>query len=129
MKTRAGALLLLALSTPSAFAEWTNIGTTEKDNTTFFVDYKSIRHIGGFVRMSVLRNLGKPLDDHGTTYSSIVSLEEFDCEEGRWRTVDRTVFTLQNGKGEAQTIGETSDWNYAPAGTFAESLLRIACKK
>lgn len=88
------------LATGSANAEWTKV--TFNDETTIFLDAKTIKKNGDLVRVNTLMNfpLGTSSDDKKFAFKSSRTLVEFDCKKNLSRTLSFTWYpeTMGNGK-------------------------------
>ncbi len=117
-------VMLLAVATNSATAEWVEIGGNE--TITTYADPATISKTGDIVRMWSVGDRKTPHD----RYMSIREQYEYDCKEERVRRLD-TLFHSGN-MGEGAVVYANSDpLNWRPVGprTIAGSLWIFACSK
>ena len=67
--------------------------------------------------------------DHETgQWRSLVAMSEFDCQEGRARTLQETTYSEPNLSGRAVTASMPGDWTYPIPGSMMEGSMRLACQ-
>jgi len=123
-------LSLLLLTATSAWAEWTQIGTS--DNWDAYVDFATIRKKGNMVKMWLLKDYATAQTGAlpGRKFLSSKSLDEYDCEEGQSRTLYFSWHTKSMGGGLINyEFKEPSGWTPVPPGSWAETFWNIACKQ
>jgi hypothetical protein len=93
-------LLLLILFSFDVNAEWKKTGFS--DETTMFIDAKTIKKSGNLVRVTELMNLplGAKSPDGKVSYKSSKTVEEFDCKKQTARTLRFTWYSDEMGKGK-----------------------------
>ncbi|MBT8622534.1 surface-adhesin E family protein [Polynucleobacter paneuropaeus] len=95
-------LLFTLLVFPSvlAHADWSKTGFS--DETTMFIDAKTIKKSGNLVRVTELMNLplGAKSPDGKVSYKSSKTVEEFDCKKQTTRTIKFSWYSDEMGKGK-----------------------------
>ena len=92
-------LLLLMVST-SVFAEWTEVGGNDDAGLTTYVDYGTIKRKGNKVKMWSLLDLKTVQEVAGKKYLSVMSRNEYDCEEETSRMLDFYEYSGNMRNGE-----------------------------
>lgn len=94
------AIFLLLFVVGSANAEWTKV--TFNDETSMFLDAKTIKKNGDMVKVDVLMNfpLGTSSDDKKFFYKSSKTVEEFDCKKNQSRTTSFAWYSDVMGGGK-----------------------------
>lgn len=121
-------ILALALTAyaGAASAEWT-IFERDHDSVSY-VDKSTIKRSGDTVKVWFLFDYNKPSSMTG--HSSVVSLFEYDCNEGRERLLQGTAHKGQMGDGAVVFTSERAEpWTYVAPNNYREPRLKIACKK
>lgn len=120
------ALLLAAavVAATPALAEWTRITTTATD--VFYLDASTIKGTGKMRRAWVLVDF-KQASELGVLSSRRV--EQFDCAEERYRTLQATYHAGQmaNGKMVAADYS-TSEWTYIAPESAIYDFMRRVCR-
>jgi len=121
--------LMLMTFTAPAWAEWVKMGET--DIATLYYG-AAIKKKGNFRRVWTIQDL-KQRTKEGVM--SRRALEEFDCEEKRYRILSLSGHSKRMGRGKLLTIfnysppsGGGGEWNYVPPSTGATRILNIVCK-
>jgi hypothetical protein len=68
-------------------------------------------------------------DEARGEWRSLVSLSEFDCIEGRARTLQETTYSQPNLTGRSSTASMPGTWTYPIPGSMMETSMRLACRK
>ncbi len=122
-------LLLLVVST-NVMAEWTAVGSV--DNLTVYVDFGTIKRKGNKVKMWHLFDFKtvKILPDSNTKYLSLVSRNEYDCEEETSVALDMYWYSENMRGGEVVYSSTTKDdaISILP-GSINETFYKAACRK
>lgn len=116
-------LMLFALPTR---ADWTELGTLTS-GTTVFIDLEpqNVRIDGNLRRAWVLRNVTAGNADG---YMSNVTLHEYDCAEGRGRSLKSTGYTKHFAGGDVVfTDNRPTDWSYYAPNTGGDVQLKLVC--
>ncbi len=118
-------ILILAVVSSSAMAEWVKIGTTT-DGRTYYADPTTIRKLGNKVKMWRLTDYKLAKEPVATL--SIRAKEEYDCKEKRYRWLFMASYSEPMGRGAVDEIrNERSDWKLVSSGTIVGDLLEFAC--
>lgn len=65
----------------------------------------------------------------GGAYRSAKTLEEYDCGNSKYRTLQRLAYSGKEGEGQVvYNNTDSGDWVYVTPGTVDELLFRLACK-
>ncbi len=93
-------MMLLALVSSSAAAEWTKVVNLPAGS--LYVDPATLRNDGNSARIVTLYNLNKPVisQTNGKPYASQKVQYEFDCKEERWRMLEYSWYTGKMGEGQ-----------------------------
>jgi hypothetical protein len=127
-------MMLLAVVSSSAAAEWTRIGITQfgdHNSATVYADFATIRKARGMAKMWFLSDLEKAkVLDKDASYLSMRSHEEVDCQGERARTL---VLSLHSGHmAGGYTVHTNFDidkWRPVAPGTISETQWKAACGK
>ena len=124
-------IMLLAVVSSSAMAEWVVIGTDEK--TTYYVYSSSIRKSGNKVKMWVLFDYRMVRNDNPYILSkSAKSQQEYDCKEEKSRVLFYSHYTENMGQGDSRTVEKRilpADWDPIMPESMGESFWKYACGK
>jgi hypothetical protein len=121
----------LMLATTPAWAEWVAIGGS--DVSVVYVDsidsassHKISHKGGGVTRAWVLQDWKLRRRDGVLSHRT---LAEFDCTEGRSRTLSLAAYSGPMATGTILSVSDTAGtWMHLSApGTMGESLLRFVC--
>jgi len=127
---------LLAISSAllvssNAMAAWQEIG--KNDQSTVFVDTATIQTQGNLAQIVSMLDFKKPGQDPATkeTVNSIIGLNEYDCNTGKYRPIEFKVFTGNRGKGKVVVDQKTPDsvFDTIPNGSWAAGVFNVACGK
>jgi hypothetical protein len=121
-------ILALLAPAPSAFAaDWQKVGGSSKLDV--YVDRSSITREGARVQALIRTEWKEPQDAARMTYRSSLAHDEFDCDAGRSRTLELTLYADSNLAGEAVRTGvaPSARWSYAGPATMAENTLKAVC--
>jgi hypothetical protein len=121
-------MLLLAVVSNSAIAEWIWISRTGKDNT--YIDPATIRKDGNRVKMWSMWSLLNAQIAKGNPYKSIKEQSEYDCKEDQSRVLYLTFHSENMGVGNVvYTISKPNKWEPVVPGSAVEVQWKIACGK
>lgn len=116
-------LLALGIHSASAMEKWTQI--TDNESDTVFTDISSVSKSGNKVKMWNLLNLKKNVGDN---YSSLKSLQEYDCKENKSRVISYTTYSAKMGNGNVVKSNTTThDWLPVKPGGRTALLWKTAC--
>ena len=122
-------LLLLTVASGRAAADWLAVGGNEE--ASIYVDKVSIVKSGNLVKMWDLFDFhSQQRDATGLPYLSDMSLLEYDCKQGKHRTLNFSYHSGNMGKGYiVYSDADTDPWQPVAAGSTVELLWRVACGK
>ena len=122
-------MLLLAVVSSNAIAEWVEVDTSRRVGLTAYADPDTIRKTGNRVKMWVLVDYKKDEEEFGVLSARLK--EEYDCKEKKQRILFMAFYSGHMGKDE--TVGILSEpegsWQQPLVGGLAEALLEFACGK
>ena len=124
-------LILLLMISTNVMAEWIVVGGNDDVGITTYADFGTIKRKGNKVKMWSLLDLKTVQEVAGKKYLSVMSRNEYDCEEETGRQLDihwysgnmrggEVVESATNIKKEAESI---------TPGSIDETILKIACDK
>lgn len=117
----AAALGAATLSTAAIAADWVSVAESTT-GTSLYVDRESIRTMpSGYKRAWVKNFYGTP-NSSGDTGST--TLREFDCREGRTRTLQWAFF---KGEEVTTTSNDPNEWSYVAPDSLAEGMFDYVC--
>lgn len=121
-------MLLLAMVSGSAVAEWVTEGENEEE--VFFSAHDSIHSKDGMVKMLVLldEKKAKKEPSTGKKYWSVLARNEFDCTEAKTRVIYAYYYSSRKGEGDIIfAVNEPSQWIQIVQNSRDESLWKVAC--
>ncbi len=122
-------LMMLAVVSGSAAAEWVEVGGNEL--ITSYADPTTIHSNGSMVKMWTLFDLKTArISSVGKPYLSSKSEDEFDCKKKRRRTLSFSWHAGNMGEGEIVASNANPDeWAPVALRTVREALWKMACAK
>lgn len=121
-------MMLLAVVSSSAMAEWVNYGNNEV--MTGYADPSTIRKSGNRVKMWTLSDLHNPKELAGVQFLSMKGQYEYDCKKEQLRPLHLTFHTESMGRGEViSKVDSNTKWEPVPPKSIAEDFLKVACLK
>ncbi|OFZ66408.1 MAG: hypothetical protein A2V79_01480 [Betaproteobacteria bacterium RBG_16_56_24] len=121
-------MMLLAVVSNSALAEWVKVGSNEI--TTIYVDSATIQRTGNMAMMWHLTDFKTAKKDMGATYMSTKDQNEYDCKEEKLRRRAFSEHSKNMGGGEmVYSDSFTAKWKTVPPDSGIEILWKIACMK
>jgi hypothetical protein len=127
--TRVILLVLLAVASSSAMAEWVSIG--ENDVFTAYANSTAIQRAGDRVEMAIMIDYNAPHKvDTGKPFKSIVVRNEYDCKKKQYQQLSLAAFSERMGAGE--TIYSDSSFRQSSRivpDTIEEKFFNYACGK
>ena len=124
------AILVLSCDIGLAQAEWLEATRTISRGLTAYIDPTTIRidHKHELVKMWALYDFKTVQKFHQSSYLSLKSQQQYDCTEGRSRTLAQSFFEGNMGDGDVVFADSTErSWNPVAPGSMGESLWRLAC--
>jgi hypothetical protein len=120
-------MMLLAIVSSHAAAEWVEVGRSE--SATTYADPASIRKADNMVTMWMLSDFkAVQARPYGTPYMSQKTQQEYDCKEERARIVYFLRYSENMGGGEVvYTESDPDAWKPVPPDGTNEVLWKFAC--
>lgn len=124
-------IILLAVFSTGAMAEWTMVGTSGNGAETLYVDKSTITKKGNIAKMWVMLGYEIAQSDEAGSYLSDVSLVECDCVNQMNNILQITLYSENMMKGNVVKSEDYNkkNWSYSPPRTINERLWKIACGK
>lgn len=132
MNRRLALASLLAVVCGSAAAEWISVAIHDEPGSfVVYADPATIRRSGNLVKIWEIRNYTAPdVMDTGERYLSAKSQVEYDCAEGRQRSLFQAHFTGAMGNGNVVWMrSNPGEWFPLPPGSMGEIASKFACRK
>jgi len=128
MKMRLLAVLLACVS-GMAFAEWTQIGTSNSGKDCYFLDLKTKQKApDGKVKLAYLFDLKTPDQSGAKPALSVVGENEFDCKARRFRNMAMSKHAGNMGAGEVVSISAgPGEWLQIPPRSRVARMFKVAC--
>ncbi len=120
-------VILLAVVSSSAMAEWVEIGTTNK--STVYADPTTIRKSGNKVKMWALWDYSTAQEGDSKPYMSVRIQNEYNCKEETDRQIYATTFSGNMAGGHTINRQGGKKWEPIAPRTFGETLWKFACGK
>lgn len=121
-------MVLLAVASSSAMAEWVEIGSDE--TITIYADPATLHRQGSKAKMWDLGDfkIAEKFDDK--SYLSVRQQQEYDCKGRKLRVLRAICHARNMGKGETIcSNNKPRQWEPVLPVSFDESMWEIACKK
>jgi hypothetical protein len=116
-------LSLLSLQSRVAHAMWVTV--TQNEVATVYVDSAAIERINGNRRVWVVYDLKGP---DATGQQSVKSYIEYDCGEGKYKTLSASSHPQKMGKGPAiKSLPVGADWKPVTQDSMSRQLFAFAC--
>ncbi len=124
-------MLLLAVVSSSAMAEWVVISDSDDLGITVYADPSSIRKSGNKVKMWILFDFSSVHEASGTKSLSSMVQDEFDCKEEQLKTLHFTWYSKNMGRGDVVYTGKKYAKNWTPVypDSSGKTLWKFACGK
>jgi hypothetical protein len=114
--------LLMAFGS-TAHAMWVTV--TQNEVATVYVDSAAIEKINGNKRVWVVYDLKGP---DATGQQSVKSYMEYDCGEGKYKTLSASSHPQKMGKGPAiKSLPVGADWKSVSQDSMSRQLFAFAC--
>jgi hypothetical protein len=126
---RSVAMMVLAVSSGVAVADWTIVGTTES-GTAIYVDHATISKSGNTVTLWMMEDRKTAETFAGKTFLSSKLQYEYDCKENQRRVLQSSLYSGQKaGSNPVQTGTKAGPWRPVAAGRVSETMWKLACGK
>ncbi len=122
-------MLLLAVVSSGAVAEWINVSTDES-GSSIYADPATIQKVGNRVKMWVLFDYRKATLDAGDRIMSIRKHEEYDCKETQVRLLYISKHSGRFTEGKMVYLNDipNNEWVPVAPGGILEDLWKYACR-
>jgi hypothetical protein len=121
-------MLLLAVVSSSAMAEWVNLGND--GDITAYVEPTTIRKDGNTAEMWYLVDYKTTKKIDGKLYMTLKSQSQFDCKKEQYRILSISYYSGNLGGGEVvSSSNKISTWEPVPPKSISEALWNYACGK
>lgn len=122
-------MLLLAVVSSGAVAEWINVFTDES-GSSIYADPTTIQKVGNRVKMWVLFDYRKATLDAGDRIMSIRKHEEYDCKETQVRLLYISKHSGRFTEGKMVYLNDipNNEWVPVAPSSILEDLWKYACR-
>ena len=126
MKKLLSVFIILFLSTP-CFGEWKKITKNMIGNTTFYLDFETIRKVDGYHYVWMLGDYIKP-SKFGDL--SVKVYFQVDCKLFRFKILNDIYHTGPMGTGKISHVGTEpeKEWTYPSPGSVNDILFKDLCR-
>jgi hypothetical protein len=122
-------MMVLAVASGVAVADWTKVVTTESD-VDIYVDRASISKSGDIAKMWVMEDRKTADTFSGKTFLSAKLQYEYDCKDNQRRVLQSSLYSGQKAGGSnVQTGTKSGPWRPIAKGRVSEALWKVACGK
>ena len=120
-------IFIVVIFAPSiALAGWQEIG--ESQQFSAYIDADTISKSGNIVRMITMLDMINISEiDGGKKYKSIISSEDFDCQDKQIKTVSSKYFSDNKGSGVEVHNSESANWVKVSPQTIDFLSWRVEC--
>jgi len=116
-------LLLLALASAASHAMWVTV--TRNEVATVYIDSMSIQKMGYNRRVWVVYDLNAP---DATGQQSVKSHIDYDCTEGKYKTLSASSHPNKMGNGPAiKALPVPEGWRPVSQDSMSRQLFAFAC--
>jgi len=119
------ALILILLSSSTAYAEWKLVSVSVNLGDHYYVDFDRIRKADGYVYFWVLRDYVKP-DKWGDL--SWQTYYQGDCKLFRIKGLSVFYYKEPMGEGISEADNSPNEWAYPPPKSSGEIILKSVCE-
>ena len=125
---RAVLMMLLAVASTSAVADWILVSGGEAADISAYADPATIRKTGNKATMWTLTDYKAVQKTDGKTFLSVRSQNEYDCAEEKARIFYANVHSRNMAGGEIiSTSIKPREWEFNEPDSVGEALWKIAC--
>ena len=122
-------MIILALSSGPAYAEWEPVNTNNSGET-MYVDRGTILRTGDMVKMWALYDFTTIQSVWNVSFMSRESQREYDCIGKRTRRITLTYFSGNMGSGTVvYSDADEHKWEPVQPHSVSEILWKVACSK
>jgi len=124
-------VILLAVMSSSAMAEWVEVGTSGNYETIIYADPTTIRKSGNKVKMWVLFDHNSVKETAGDKYLSEKTQMEYDCKEEQERLLFFSWHSENMGRGDVvySANATNKDWRPVAPESAGKVFWQLACEK
>lgn len=123
-------MLLLAIASSNAFAEWVLVDQTNDKSMSSYADSATMRKTGNRVKMWTLDNYKKAYKSGNQAFLSEKSQVEYDCNEAQMRLLSLLQYSAKMGAGEVIfSQFEPSPWTPVVPQSVGMTMWKFACGK
>lgn len=124
-------MVLLAVVSNSAIAEWVAVGNDTNRSYTAYIDFSTIRINGDKVKMWELRDFNSAQESSGgKPYLSLMVQIEYDCKEEQVRDLYFSEHSGNMREGEVvNSSSKHSKWQPVSPESIGEAMWKVACGK
>jgi len=121
-------MMLLAVVSTSAVAEWVHIVDNKATGTSYYINSDIIRKSSNKVKVWELIDLKKAVNSSEKKYISAKLHTEYDCKEEQTRILYSVLYAGNMGAGEIIRSYYTSEkWSPIVPDSVGTPLLKYAC--
>ncbi len=122
-------MLLLAVVSSGAMAEWVHVGGN--DRFTLYADPTTVSESGNMVKMLRLTDFETAQGNIGEHYMSTRRQDEYNCVIEQRRIIFITAHTENMGEGYVvrSVVNKPGDWKSISPGSQGEAVWEFACGK
>ncbi len=119
----------MAFGSPAAMADWIPVANSPKGDT-FSVDPTTKKRSGEMVRIWGLTTYKAAEVYSGIAFLSLQELFEYDCKDGRDRSLKQIAYSGTDGSGTVVAeVTPKADWRPVSPGSVASIVLGSVCAK
>jgi len=122
-------MLLLAVVSSSAMAEWIEVAKDKEETFIAYADPATIRKTNNIVRMWVLIDYKAIQVNASEPYMSKLGVRKYDCKAKQNMAPIKTLHSMNMGVGIYIGIIGSKSWLPVPPGTITELFWKLACGK
>ncbi|MCH6584379.1 MAG: hypothetical protein IH810_00805 [Proteobacteria bacterium] len=120
-------IMLLAVVSSSAMAEWIEVAKDKEETFTAYADPATIRKTNNIVSMWVLIDYKTVQMNASEPYMSKLGVRKYDCKEKQNTATIKTLHSKNMGVGKYIGIIGSRSWLSVPSGTITELFWKLAC--
>ncbi len=124
-------LLLLAVASNAALAEWQLIDESSDGRIATYVDLSSVTKSGETVDMWTLSDSSEPIDlGEGIVFSSWKERIRYDCKNQKWLSLIRSAHSSSMGAGHnTYDVPVNDEWRELAPDSISAIAWKLACDK
>ena len=122
-------MILLAVVSSSAMAEWVEVAESEAGTFIAYTDPATIQKTDNIVHMLVLIDYKTAQTNASKPYMSKLGIRKYDCKEKQYQADIKTLYSNNMGGGKHVGIIGSRPWLPVSQGNTTELLWKFACGK